>query len=77
MRNVLGGVRIVEGSAYVAIPLGRMTLAQFGALPRLPPKRAPLLGEHTDEILLEVLGLSDAEVGKIHDEKVVAGPEPL
>ena len=50
---------------------------QFGALPRLPPKRAPLLGEHTDEILLEVLGLSEAEVGKLHDEKVVAGLEPL
>ncbi len=27
--------------------------------------RAPLLGEHTDEILREVLGCSDAEIGEI------------
>jgi 2-methylfumaryl-CoA isomerase len=47
----------------------------FGAVPRTPPTRAPLLGEHTDEILLGLLGLSEGEVGKLHDEGIVAGPE--
>lgn len=36
---------------------------------------APLLGQHTDEILLEVLGLGSAAVGDLHDRGVVAGPE--
>ena len=43
-------------------------------LGRLPVRRAPLLGEHTDEILAEVLGLSGAEIGALHDQKVIAGP---
>ncbi len=35
---------------------------------------APRLGEHTDEILLDILGLSGGG-GKLHDEGIVAGPE--
>ncbi len=46
----------------------------FGGLEREPAVRAPRLGEHTEEILLDVLGLSEAEVGKLHDEKIVASP---
>jgi 2-methylfumaryl-CoA isomerase len=45
----------------------------FSAAERLPPRRAPLLGEHTDEVLMEVLGLSDAEIGRLSDCGVVAG----
>jgi 2-methylfumaryl-CoA isomerase len=40
--------------------------------PRTQP--APLLGEHTDEILLEVLGMTSAEVARLHDDGVVSGP---
>jgi len=47
---------------------------QFRRTPSPPPHRAPLLGEHTDELLLDVLGLSSKEVGKLHDAGVVAGP---
>ena len=47
----------------------------FGAEPQQPARRAPMLGEHTDEILLDVLGLGSAEVGRLHDAGVVAGPE--
>ena len=58
--------------------IGRYPVAatplQFGALPREAPKVAPLLGQHTDEILSGILGLSGTEIGKLHDEKVVAGP---
>ncbi len=37
--------------------------------------RAPVLGEHTDQILAEVLGLSAAEIGRLHDNGRVAGPK--
>jgi 2-methylfumaryl-CoA isomerase len=37
-------------------------------------RRAPILGEHTDEILSKFLGMSDGEIGKLHDAKIVAGP---
>jgi 2-methylfumaryl-CoA isomerase len=47
-----------------------------GATPRVEVRRAPLLGEHTDEILATCLGLGDAEIGRLHDGGVVAGPEP-
>lgn len=47
----------------------------FGAAPRLDPMRAPLLGEHTDEILASVLGLSDGQIGQLHDTGIVAGPD--
>ena len=48
---------------------------EFSAEPRLPARPAPLLGEHTDAVLSEVLGLSSAEIGRLHDERVVAGPD--
>ena len=47
----------------------------FGLVERLHPVRAPLLGEHTDEVLADVLGMSAAEIGKLHDEGIVAGPD--
>ncbi len=50
------------------------TPLQFSAAERLPPAPAPLLGEHTDEILGDILGLSATEVGRLHDLGVVAGP---
>ncbi len=50
------------------------TPLDFSSVPRLPAKPAPRLGEHTDEILLSDLGMSQAEVAQLHDEKVVAGP---
>jgi 2-methylfumaryl-CoA isomerase len=47
----------------------------FAAEPRLPPRPAPLLGEHTDVVLAEVLGLSTAAIGRLHDERIIAGPD--
>jgi 2-methylfumaryl-CoA isomerase len=58
--------------------IGRYPVAasplQFGAVPRQPPKIAPTLGQHTDEILSAILGLPDHEIARLHDEKVVGGP---
>ena len=46
----------------------------FESSERLPPRRAPLLGEHTDEVLADVLGLTDAEIGRLYDDGIVSGP---
>ena len=35
---------------------------------RRPP---PMLGEHTDEVLREVIGLSTEDIAKLHDAKIV------
>jgi 2-methylfumaryl-CoA isomerase len=47
----------------------------FSADPRQPPRPAPRLGEHTDMVLTDVLGLSPAELGRLHDQRIVAGPD--
>ncbi|MCU0624525.1 MAG: CoA transferase [Gemmatimonadaceae bacterium] len=56
--------------------VGRLLAAasplDFSAVPRVPVVPAPRLGQHTDEILLEVLGLSSGEVGRLRDAGVVA-----
>jgi 2-methylfumaryl-CoA isomerase len=46
----------------------------FSAIDRTPPRPAPILGEHTVEILADDLGLSEAEIGRLHDAGVVASP---
>jgi 2-methylfumaryl-CoA isomerase len=58
--------------------IGRYPVAasplQFGAAPREAPKPAPVLGQHTDEILSGILGLPAHEIARLHDERVVGGP---
>jgi 2-methylfumaryl-CoA isomerase len=49
----------------------------FAAAAREGPRRAPILGEQTDEVLGAVLGLSDGEIGRLRDAKVVGGPIEL
>jgi 2-methylfumaryl-CoA isomerase len=49
----------------------------FTGAERLAPQRAPQLGEHTNEVLAEVLGMSDAEIGRLRERGVVAGPTAL
>lgn len=36
---------------------------------------APVLGEHTDEVLAEWLGLSSADIGRLHDSGIVSGAD--
>ena len=45
----------------------------WGALPRLDPVRAPRLGEHSEAVLAEVLGLGSGEIGRLMDAGIVAG----
>jgi 2-methylfumaryl-CoA isomerase len=51
------------------------TPLDFSAIPRQPVRRAPLLGEHTEEILTGTLGLSDAEVGRLLEAGTIAGAD--
>lgn len=39
------------------------------------PVSAPLLGADTDAVLLDILGLDSAALGRLHDAGIVAGPE--
>ena len=50
------------GTSFMAMGMQRQT-----------PVRAPRLGEHTDEVLAQVLGMSGPEIGRLHDAGVVAG----
>jgi 2-methylfumaryl-CoA isomerase len=52
------------------VPASPLELTAVG---RLPARRAPLLGEQTEEILADVLGLGQAEIGRLFDSGTVAG----
>ena len=47
----------------------------FSNLDREPAEPAPLLGQHTDEILSELLGMDASEISRLHDDGIVAGPK--
>ncbi len=42
---------------------------------RRPARPASRLGQHTDEVLSQVLGLSGGEIARLHDMGLVAGPQ--
>lgn len=46
----------------------------WSAHPRAPATPAPRLGQHTEEILADVVGLSSGQIGALMDARVVAGP---
>lgn len=43
----------------------------FGAAARRPAQPAPRLGEHTEQVLAELLGIDAAQFGRLHDQGVV------
>jgi 2-methylfumaryl-CoA isomerase len=45
----------------------------FSEVARAPARRAPMLGEHTDQVLSEVLGLGSREIACLHEHGIVAG----
>ncbi|MEM7337030.1 MAG: CoA transferase [Actinomycetota bacterium] len=54
--------------------LAPRTPLDFHEIDRGAPGPAPKLGQHTDEVLLAELGLSEHELGLLHDKGIVAGP---
>ena len=64
----------------VAHPSG-LSYPAPGAMATIPQdargevRPAPKLGQHTDEVLAEVLRMSSGEIARLHDAKIVAGPE--
>jgi 2-methylfumaryl-CoA isomerase len=46
----------------------------FSASPRQPTRPAPRLGADTDRVLSEVLGLTAAAIGRLHDSGIAGGP---
>jgi 2-methylfumaryl-CoA isomerase len=64
----------------VTHPSGREYIAPGAMGTVLPDARgavrpAPRLGQHTDEVLSGVLGLSSGEIGRLHDAGIVAGTD--
>jgi len=47
--------------------------AVFSGAQRGPSERAPRLGEHTDEVLAQLLALDASQIGALHDAGVVRG----
>jgi len=46
----------------------------FSAVERAPARPAPRLGQHTEEVLADVLGLGSAEIGRLFDQRVIGRP---
>ena len=49
--------------------------ASFSQIERANATRAPRQGEHTDQVLAQLLGLSNTQIGQMHDHGLVAGPQ--
>ncbi len=44
---------------------------KLSATPAVPPKAAPLMGEHNEFVFKDLLGMSDADVAKLEEEGVI------
>jgi 2-methylfumaryl-CoA isomerase len=67
---------LVEHPGVGSYPMPGSPLG-FSALDRLPVRRAPQLGENTEEVLGDVLGLTQAEIGRLVESGVVAVDRPV
>ncbi len=60
-------IEVEDGLGGIIRTVG--TPVKFSGLSLQPPRRAPFLGEHTREVLTEILGLTEAELARL-------GPPP-
>jgi 2-methylfumaryl-CoA isomerase len=47
------------------------TPLDFSAIPRTAVRRAPKLGEHTEAVLSDLLGMSTSEIGRLQRDGIV------
>ncbi|MBC7159718.1 MAG: CoA transferase [Porphyrobacter sp.] len=66
---VFSEIEQASGTRY-PVPGAMATIPQAE---RLAPQRAPRLGEHSDQVLAECLGLDSGQIGALHDKGLVAG----
>lgn len=71
LENPLFVQRNDPGVGRYRMPGSPLYFSKSEHLDAVPP---PRLGEHTDEVLTSFLGLSSAEIGRLHDNGIVAGP---
>ena len=60
----------LPGLGSYPVPSSPITFGHSGAN---STKCAPLLGEHTEEILSSVVGITDTEIAQLFDRGIVAG----
>lgn len=60
-----------EGLGRFAVPGAPMT---FSSGPRTPPQHAPVLGQHTEEVLGDVVKMTDTEIAQLFDKGIVQSP---
>ena len=65
-------IKVIDQPGIGAYPVPGSPVS-FGAVARMDPVAAPLLGQHTEEILADVLGFGAGQIGALMDAKVVAG----
>ncbi|WP_369026306.1 CoA transferase [Qipengyuania sp. RANM35] len=63
--------RTPDNPSGVDYPVAR-SFANMPDKPRGEPRRAPYLGEHTEEVLADKLGLSSGQIGKLVDSGIAA-----
>ena len=66
---MLSEIEQVSGLRYLVAGAA----GSYGAQERQVPTHAPQLGEHTEEVLTDILDLSTREIAKLHDKTVIAG----
>jgi 2-methylfumaryl-CoA isomerase len=71
--NPLFAVTEQSGVGSILAPTVPLDFSRGG---RLPPMPAPRLGQHTHAVLSQIVGLSNAEIQRLHATRVVAGAPP-
>ncbi|MBI4296222.1 MAG: CoA transferase [Chloroflexi bacterium] len=77
--NVYYDIQLRGGGSIIEQELPRMGSIEFSGVPRLltegqitePRRRTPPLGEHNDYVYRQLLGLSQPEIDKLTDDKVI------
>ncbi len=79
LRELIEGRQLWEAGFFARVRhpyLGEFTLPGSPITrdgKRLPVRHAPIFGEHTDEVLRELIGLSDAEIGRYATAGAIKG----